>query len=416
MNPLTILQGDCRDTLKGIPDGMVQICVTSPPYWGLRSYLAKGHASKHLEIGAEKTPEEYVETMVSVMREVRRCLHESGTLWLNIGDSYAGSGKGPTGKNGIGDQGERQGFINAFRPGSRRADGILDSEGRRNRNGIGPVQGIKPKDLCLIPWRVAIALQADGWWVRSIIAWHKKSCMPESVTDRPTSSWEPIFLLTKSADYFYDAEAVKEPSSDPEGSAERYKASFGGAKNKELKDSGQVDTRPIGKRDTFNGTRNQRNVWTLSPDPCRDAHFAVFPREIPRRAILAGTSAKGCCPKCFAPWERIVKSSKEFKGGSGRAGNIPSGKQNLRASETNSTPDVRMGPVVTTTTTGWRPTCKCGETSVIPCTVLDPFGGSGTTGAVAVELGRRAILCELNDAYLPIINQRTRVTIGLQLT
>jgi DNA modification methylase len=356
------------------------MCVTSPPYWGLRSYLTKGHASKHLEIGQEKTVDEYVETMVGVFREVRRCLHASGTCWVDLGDSYASSPAGnfgpdmPKPANG--------GAYGANKP-------KMDYK----------TSGIKPKDLCMIPWRVALALQADGWWLRSVICWHKKSCMPESVTDRPTNSWEPIFLLAKSQRYFYDSEAVKEASeTEPHAMGNKVKAD-GHNRNDIGTDS---VNRVIG-----NGMRNQRNVWTLGPEPYSEAHFATFPTEIPRRAILAGTSARGCCPKCFAPWERVVEQERKN----------PISRQD-RQDATGGAITGGVGknfPELTTRTVGWQPGCECNAGEPIPQTVCDPFGGSGTTGAVAIELGRRAILCELNDAYLPLIDKRTNVTKGLAL-
>jgi DNA modification methylase len=332
--------------------------------------------------------------MVEVFREVRRCLHESGTLWLNLGDSY-----------------------NA-QPGQRKA---TDAAGSKQQTNAGAVaigsrnaEELKPKDLCMIPWRVALALQADGWWLRSVICWHKKSCMPESVTDRPTNSWEPIFLLAKSARYFYDAEAVKEPSCDPVGSAERYKASFGGAKNQELKDSGQVDTRPIGMRDSFDGTRNQRNVWTLGPEPYSEAHFATFPTEIPRRAILAGTSARGCCPKCYAPWVRQIEKDNPPNDGTTDSQYAEGMAANRLAMKRQAARERGDEFSNKTRTVGWNPSCECGE-QPIPQTILDPFGGSGTTGQVALELARRAILCELNPEYAKLIERRTDVTPGLAL-
>lgn len=343
---LTILRGDARDTLSQVQDGTVQMCVTSPPYWGLRSYLPKGHPDKAREIGQEKSPDEYVETMVGVFREVKRCLHDSGTLWLNVGDSYAGSGCGsndyrPEGaslsKNDAKYQGQKPG--RGFRAGSNRADGIVSDDSPRNRNGMGPVKDLKPKDLCGIPWRLVLALQADGWYWRSCIVWHKRSCMPESVTDRPTNSWEPIFLLAKSQRYFYDAEAVREDCVTGNGESQ------GIAKGKRFGGTGQSTTTVsgFGERELRNhpNGRNQRNVWSLSPEPFREAHFATFPTEIPRRAIKAGS----------------------------KPGDI----------------------------------------------ILDPFGGSGTTGQVAIELGRRAILCELNPEYIPLIERRTTVTVGLPL-
>ena len=279
-----ILVGDVRETLRTIPAGTVQCCVTSPPYWGLRDYGVTG------QIGQEPTPDAYVDTMVEVFREVRRVLHDSGTVWLNVGDSYCatdkwGGGKsGNTGKHTVTD------------------DGKCPSWAVRERKEAIP--GMKPKDLCLIPWRLAIALQADGWWVRSVICWAKKSCMPESVTDRPTNSWEPIFLLAKSATYFYDNEAVRENFADERmGNPGRSVA----GSNPDRADGGIANNGHGWANGAERGGRNQRNVWHLGPEPFQGSHFAVFPTEIPRRAILAGTSAKGCCPTCRAPWVRVVE-------------------------------------------------------------------------------------------------------------
>jgi DNA modification methylase len=358
---LKTLHGDCRETLIQIPDGTVQMCVTSPPYWGLRSYLPKDHPDKWREIGQEKTPEQFVETLVGLFREVRRVLHDSGTVWLNIGDSYAANRGGTsmpaeTISGGISGRGD----IVAKR--GRESDYVAHRDPASH--------GLKHKDLCMIPWRVALALQADGWWLRSVICWHKKSCMPESVTDRPTNSWEPIFLLAKSQRYFYDAEAVKEQVA--ECSIERAKYSFDASKDRNNTARGGVETFDANKLVPQSGMRNQRNVWSLGPEPYSEAHFATYPTEIPRRAILAGTSARGCCPNCLHPWVRVSAID-------------------------------------------WQPGCKCNAGDPIPCTVLDPFGGSGTTGQVAVELGRKAILCELNEHYLPLINKRTNITPGLKL-
>ena len=352
-NSATIYVGDCLDSLKSMPENSVQTCVTSPPYWGLRDY---GHDG---QIGQEPTPEAYVQTMVDVFREVRRVLHDSGTVWLNIGDSYynyrpgAGQKVPPQTMKGGGGGGGSSDFDECARRGLKQ-------------------DGLKEKDLCLIPWRLAIALQADGWWVRSVICWSKKSCMPESVTDRPTNSWEPIFLLAKNSRYFYDAEAVKEKAgTGSDLGLLRGKAFAGGAKVschapsiKARQDAG-IDSRTAG-----DGTRNQRNVWHLGPEPYRGAHFATFPTEIPRRAVLAGTTAHGCCPKCFAPWTRVIE------------------KGNPSA-------------------TGWSPGCEC-RLEPVPCTVLDPFMGSGTTGAVALRLGRNFVGCELNPEYVNLAESRLR--------
>lgn len=368
----TILQGDCRDTLKTIPTGTVHCCVTSPPYWGLRAYLPKDHPDKAKEIGQEKTPEEYVETMVGVFREVRRCLHDSGTVWLNVGDSYASA------------------WAVASAAGRPLGAGSLEN-GKREARPNRLVGGLKEKDLCMIPWRLAIALQADGWWLRSVICWAKKSCLPESVTDRPTNSWEPIFLLAKSARYFYDQESVKEPlaessverlSQDIDNQVGTTRANGGMKTNGNLKAAGSLEI----------GTRNQRNVWHLGPEPYREAHFAVFPSEIPRRSIMAGTSEKGCCPKCFAPWVRMTERPEPVSRKVN--GRTPNGqtKQGSISKE-------RVDVFPPTRTIGWEASCKCNAGEPIPCTVLDPFGGSGTTGQVALEQHRKAVLCELSQDY-----------------
>ena len=313
MKVIDIRCGDASAELKKLSDCSVQCCVTSPPYWGLRDYGVDG------QLGLEPTPDEYVAKMVAVFREVWRVLRDDGTLWLNLGSSYACSPAGNFGEN---------------MPAP--ADG-----GRYRENKPKMDWGrFKPKDLVPIPWMVAMALQADGWYLRSDIIWHKPNPMPESVTDRPTKSHEYLFLLTKNQRYYYDAEAIKEPSVDPEGSEKRYESNFGGIKAETLKATGFGNTKVCGPRE-FNGTRNKRTVWTVPTSPYSEAHFATFPPDLIKPCIMAGT--------------------------------------------------------------------KPGDT------VLDPFGGSGTTGMVALELGRKAILIELNPEYIELINRRTFVTQGLSL-
>jgi len=311
-----IIQGNTLDALKQLEDGSVQCCVTSPPYWGLRSYLPADDPLKHFELGRESTPEEYVENMVAVFREVRRVLRDDGVLWLNLGDTYAGSGRGPSGHNGVvKNQVRRQGFV-----------------GTRGR--VPP--GFKRKDLVGIPWRVAFALQASGWWLRSDIIWHKVNPVPESVKDRCTRTHEYVFMLTKSAKYFYDAEAVKEQS------------------------AGQEQPGPM---------RNRRDVWTIATKPCPGAHFATMPPKLAELCIKAGTSSRGCCPECGAPWERVLEK---------------------------------------VVTVSWKPTCSCTAGDPVPCTVLDPFGGAGTTGLVAERLTRNSILIELNPEYCKLAEERIK--------
>ena len=263
---IQIFHGDCREVLPGLPDCSVQCCVTSPPYWGLRSY---GVGTENGEIGLEPTPEEYVATMVEVFREVRRVLRDDGTLWLNLGDTYASSGGERT--YGSSDN------VTGRGPGTRRHD--------------VPASGLKPKDLCGIPWRVAFALQADGWHLRQDIIWHKPNPMPESVTDRCTKAHEYIFLMSKKPRYYYDAEAIKEDGVDPESYAGR---------NKRNPDAFTQAGKRSQYRDGFAKlegqkclTRNKRSVWTVTTKPFKEAHFATFPPDLIKPCILAGCPEGG---------------------------------------------------------------------------------------------------------------------------
>ncbi len=304
---IRILTGDCREVLRTLADGSVQCCVTSPPYFGLRDYGVDG------QIGLEQTPEAFVAELVAVFREVRRVLRDDGTLWLNLGDSYAGGNTG--GK---------------WREGSARADGEVRGDGaasRRNRNGTGAVDGVKQKDLIGIPWRVAFALQADGWYLRQDIIWSKPNPMPESVRDRCTKAHEYLFLLSKSARYYYDAQAIAEPAIN----AGRVVEYDGTQKNCEAAQDERMRTRVAGDR-TVGDTRNRRSVWEVATQPFSEAHFATFPPALIEPCILAGSPVGG--------------------------------------------------------------------------TVLDPFGGAGTTGLVADRLQRDAILIELNPQYAEMARRR----------
>ncbi len=389
---LTVLTGDAVEQLQTLPTESVQCCVTSPPYWGLRDYSTNG------QLGLEKTPEEYVAKLVEVFREVRRVLRKDGTLWLNMGDSYSSDIKG---QNNNGEGGST--LTSGARPHVRAA--YNDGRGREARK----VQtGLKPKDLCGIPWRVAFALQADGWWLRSDIIWAKPNPMPESVTDRPTKSHEYLFLLTKSANYFYDAEAIKEKA--VEGLDLGILRSIKAANGQGPTDRASIDKRLATGIDIREGNptgnRNKRSVWTVATAPYPEAHFATYPPDLIKPCIMAGTSAKGCCAKCGAPWERIVyvTRSKDLTRHTGRAA----------VGCDDRTDGDRPRMLSETKTLGWQPTCKC-EADIQPCTVVDPFAGSGTTGMVALELGRKAILIELNPKYCELIRQRCDVTPGLQL-
>ena len=267
-----LLTGDCRAILPTLPDGSVQCCITSPPYFGLRDY---GHAA---QIGLEPTPDAYVAEMVSVFREVRRVLADDGVLFLNLGDSYAGSGKG----GNPDDSPHKKQRTNA---GSLTVVGQTARDAARTRGaGDDRLFGAKPKDLLGIPWRVAFALQADGWYLRADIIWHKPNPMPESVTDRPTKAHEYVFLLTKSARYFYDAAAISEPSIHA-GRVVKYD---GTQKNSDAAEDPRMRTR-IAKTTAVKDTRNVRSVWTISTKPYKGAHFATMPPDLAERCILAGS-------------------------------------------------------------------------------------------------------------------------------
>ena len=248
------LVGDVRETLRSVPDGRAQTCVTSPPYFGLRDY---GNAA---QIGQETTPREFADALVAVMRDVRRVLADDGTLWLNIGDSYAASTRGSSGK------GDKQ---------RSNAGTMLDDRRWRVPDGL------KPKDLLGIPWRLAFALQDDGWYLRSDIIWAKPNPMPESVTDRPTRAHEYVFLLTKRARYFYDADAIREPATDPQTLIGKRQSQQSTGDGFEIR-KGLTNQAP-------RATRNARDVWTITPEPCAESHFATMPSDLARRCILAGS-------------------------------------------------------------------------------------------------------------------------------
>jgi DNA modification methylase len=382
---IEIRTGDCRQLLRAMPDASVQCVVTSPPYFGLRDYGVDG------QIGLEATPDAFVAQMVDVFREVRRVLKDDGTLWLNLGDSYAANRGGTTppaqtvagGVNGQGGIAERRGQKDGY-----------------NASRDAKAHGLKHKDLIGIPWRVAFALQADGWWLRQDIVWSKPNPMPESVRDRCTKAHEYIFLMTKSERYYYDSKAIAEPVTestvtrlsqptlDKQAGSARVPGKTNGnmkavgsrrpqrvraeeiAREKGLTDEHIAAIRAAGVSDVGkaqvtqtgfgkntdavirlaaeaklvlggyyrefltddDGTRNRRSVWSIATAPFSEAHFATFPPELPEICIKAGS--------------------------------------------------------------------KPGDT------ILDPFGGAGTTGLVADRLGRNAILCELNPEYAAIARRR----------
>lgn len=298
-----ILVGDAREILAKLPSGVVHCCVTSPPYFGLRDYGVSG------QIGLEQTPAEYVAELVAVFREVRRVLRDDGTLWLNLGDSYAGSwGAQP---HRVTDSDDK----------SWHGSQIKNHPKRASHTGTIRQSGLKPKDLIGIPWMVAFALRDDGWYLRSDIIWAKPAPMPESVRDRPTSAHEHVFMLAKSKRYYFDSEAVAERAVSDRDSGNGYG-------RPEQLSRGQSN----GWTRSGNPTRNIRNVWTVGPKPFPEAHFATFPPKLIEPCIKAGCPAGG--------------------------------------------------------------------------TVLDPFGGAGTTALVSHQLGRQSISIELNPAYVELARER----------
>lgn len=474
-DPVWIINADVFAGLKQIPDESVQCVVTSPPYWGLRSYLPAAHPLKEFEIGQESVPDCqlikdrcgkcYVCKMVSVFQEIYRVLRPDGTVWLNLGDTYAGGGNGGGGSFAMhaihcADKNE------AARTGSRgvtvKSKRIARGSGRWGGGDIS-APGFKSKDLIGIPWRVALALQAAGWYLRSDIIWAKPNCMPESVTDRPTRAHEYLFLLTKSERYFYDHEAIKEPAIyDVDGTGTAARKARAHENTKSFPMSERNGLRPAGYKNSinFNGKnsgnekqrghsrrhngfndrwdqmtheeqslcgRNKRDVWTIPPANYPEAHFATFPAELIRPCILAGTSAHGACPECNAPWKRIVERGLMPTAKACKTAIVDERDLSADAQDQGSNRQKdghRPGMISANKTLGWSASCGCHKEDgaarqhrpTISCTVLDPFGGSGTTAQVARELGQRAILIDLNPNYIPMQKQRiAKVTPGLRL-
>ena len=357
-------------------------------------------------LGLEPSIALYLEHLVTIFREVRRVLRHDGTCWLNLGDGFAGSGRGPTGPGGLGDAEKRQGFTGD--PTRRAGRGIRSGTGYELQDR-GAVTGLKPKDLMMLPARVALALQADGWWVRSDIAWCKKSSMPESVSDRPTNAWEHIFLLAGSELYFYDGEAVREsyqPSSIERAqySTADIRTSVVGHLREGLQKTVSKNGDPRRDDLTLNPAgRNQRNFWLLGPEAFPGEHYATFPTAIPRRAILAGTSAYGVWRGGAAPGRRSIERV-------GGKPNPAAGRAAVRATGGVIFGGTEMstlgGGQASTKTTGWEPSCRCGRLDVVAATVLDPFAGAGTTVMVAKELGRNGIGIEMSPAYCEMAQRR----------
>ena len=375
----TIICGDCLEVMKDWPDGFIDCCVTSPPYWGLRDYGIEG------QLGLEKTPEEYIEKMVAVFREVRRVLKKTGTLWLNMGDSYATSPAGNKEMKAWKD--DKTGKSGRYKLDNYRRD--LPKE----------FTGLKPKDLCMMPHRLAMALQKDGWWIRSDTVWAKPNPMPESVTDRPTKSHEYIFLCTKSAKYYYDADAIREDAKDAE--------SYSGRKFRGPKAILEAGARPGNSQTIDKGNPaddktyakvNKRSVWTVATAPYSEAHFATFPPKLIEPCILAGCP-EWVCKKCGKAKERIVDTKYEIP--TTRPSSPDIDRKRYKDSKQTMV-GYRPEKVYTKNnkTTGWTD-CKC-NAGFDGGIVFDPFMGSGTTAVVAYENRRHYLGIELNQEYIDL--------------
>jgi DNA modification methylase len=376
--PATVITGDCLDALPAIPAGCVQTCVTSPPYFGLRDY---GHDG---QIGLEPTPDQFVAALVRVFREVRRVLRDDGTVWLNLGDSYNNrSVARPSSHQG------GLGFTN---------DSIERSWADQTKLGLSRLSftdgGLKEKDLLGIPWMVAFALRADGWYLRSDIIWHKPNPMPESVTDRPTKSHEYLFLLSKGPRYFYDADAIREAAQDW-GERDRQGPLYDGSVGPQNGHSGLRDLNHA------ESGRNKRSVWTVATQPYPGAHFATFPPRLIEPCILAGTPERACS-LCGAPWQRVVERTPMLVRPTPKREAWQATDEHART-QTGGT----MLEPPTTRTIGFEPSCGH-DAPATPGTVLDPFAGAGTVGVVAGQLGRTFIGIELNPAYADMA--RARIT------
>lgn len=426
----------CRHTITHYADAK-HVAGVERPFRGDRSCCMKCGAERiDQQIGLEATPNLYIQRLVEVFREVSRVLRKDGTVWLNLGDSYSGSW------GNYGGQNRGNGKQRAISRGSKAPQKAYDGlEG-----WIPPtarVAGLKPKDLMMIPARVAIALQEDGWYLRSDIIWAKRNPMPESVQDRPTKAHEHIFLLSKSKHYFYDAFAIQEESvtqdlrkpytsagawemdgRPPEqrhgGELRSARDSFkkNGSKREEAIPGQSVGThRPDRKESEWDVlTRNKRSVWMVTVRAYKGAHYATFPPELIEPCILAGTSAYGCCEKCGAPYKRLVESTREHglaavafpkpeplddRNGHKRL------HQRLRAARAaGELHDHALGGKVEVL--GWQATCKCQEAGIVPCVVLDPFVGSGTTGLVALHHQRSFIGIDLKPEYIQQAEERLK--------
>jgi len=357
-----IINADVIEGLRRLPDASVHCVVTSPPYLWQRDYGIDG------QIGLEATPGEFIAKLVKVFGEIRRVLRLDGTLWVNLGDTYANDTKWG-GKSG-----------------NKNADSAAGGyQGQRTKRRTG----LPPKSLMMIPARFAIAMQDDGWILRSEIIWHNPTKKPESVRDRPSNDYEKVFLFTQRPHYYYDAEAVKQPCSPKTLTVKTNPRKGDGNSSAGERLSAYMETN--GRY--YPEMRNLRAVWSIPSEPNPALHYAAFPSALPTVCIQAGTSERGCCSVCGRPYVRIIErvkgEPKSFNGSSFAKGKTLEAVNGLSA--------VGQQPrTVQTLTKGWGPSCGCAIGDPVPCVVLDPFSGTGTTGEAALKLGREYVGIEVN--------------------
>lgn len=385
---IQLLQGDCTEVLPTLPASSVQCVVTSPPYFGLRDYGLPPTGWPEVAyapmvglppvrvpeqeccLGLEDDPIVFIAHLVHVFRLVRRVLRDDGVIWINMGDSYAQPSK----------WGCRSGNKNR-----------TSEAGRYPRRRVRADAGYKDKDLYGVPWRLALALEADGWYLRQDVIWYKPNALPDSVTDRPSRCHEYFFILSKARYYFYDGAAIREPATGRSpGNKPEHK--YGD------QSSWTTGLAAIGAKEW----RNKRSVWSIPTQQYPDAHYAVFPPALITPCILASTSLNAC-EHCGAPWERVIVATGHTN--EREPAHQPGRKDSTKTDSTGWAP-------VTAPTNEHMPTCACsGNTGAGRCVVLDPFGGSGTVGRVALRLNRDAVLIELNPAY---VEQQERRIDGVQ--
>jgi DNA modification methylase len=426
-----ILNGDCRTVMQSMMPETYQTCITSPPYLWVRDYNVPSTDFPEVTyipmtgtlpltvpawtgcLGLEPTVEMFIAHIVLIMREVWRVLRKDGTLWLNFGDTYFGSGKGCN------------------------ADGLKNLKGKdKDHNGRYTSNlpykefkssGLKPKDLIMVPARIALALQADGWYVRSDIIWSKSNAMPESAVDRPTKAHEYMHLFSKSRYYYYDDEAIREPvtgsnnvpiagskgafgpkqSRRRRGNARVFRGGGAYVENQAFDNSISVEREARGNAINESGMRNKRSVWTVATAQTKEAHFATFPEKLIEPPVLAGSSPQAC-PHCGAPWKRkkvkVADRPSRFIHLEVINGALNSIKNEGSVKSYDKSYRIEQKPI------GRIPTCKCKNNDGSgKCHIIDPFGGLGTTMKVALENNRECTSIDINPEYTKINKRRTAV-------